>query len=167
MPTTPAKFAREGVHVIGASCGGTQTAFVLRTIIDAKEDYREDQVEKAASVIESFFRGNHVRTVKEAAEARKQGRDPHSRRDERQRRAQKRAEKEASAKVIQSAFRIGQRTRDAHRQEQLKVMRELRDPARDGESAGWGRVVAQFDAASTGAKLTQGGARSNVTKATW
>ena len=58
-PTLPPKFAREGndVHVLGASCGGSHTAFVLRTVIDAREDYREDQLEVAAAAIEAFFRG--------------------------------------------------------------------------------------------------------------
>ena len=34
-PTQPKKFDRGGVRVIGASCGGAHTAFLLRAVVDA------------------------------------------------------------------------------------------------------------------------------------
>ena len=160
LPQTPPKFTREGVHVLGASCGGAHTAFVLRTVIDPKEDYREDQVAMAATVIESFFRGTHVRAVREAAAARK---------------AKKRnltvatifqSRRDASIRLIQSQWRIGLRLRAAERNAQLERMRNMGfGPGKD--PPGWGAAKTQLSAALVGTAFIAAAEGANVTKPSW
>ena len=160
MPCEPPKFAgRDGVCVLGASCGGAHTAFLLRTVVDAKEDYREDQQAAAAAVIESFFRGNHVRVLNDAVAHRKHG----GRADH----LHSLGQREAAAKVIQAGWRLHKHEADRERRDQLDAMRALRDPA--DEEDWWGRVQRQFGAAVTGKAFADAGAaaRVNVTKASW
>jgi len=161
LPQTPAKLDREGVEVLGASCGGLHTAFVLRAVVDAKEDYREDQKDKAAATIEAFFRGAHVRAVREAKDKRQE------KLKRRSAASQAKARRDLSVRVIQSQWRIALRQRAADRNAQLERMRGLHDPIRDVVQPGWGRAKAQLDAALVGAAISQAVEGANKTKASW
>ncbi len=161
LPQTPPKLARDGVHVLGVSCGGAHTGFVLRAVVDAREDYREDQVEMAATVIESFFRGAHVRAVREAAAAR------HDKKAHRSAANQAQQRRDASVRLLQSQWRVALRARAAERNAQLERMRGLHDPLRDEPVPGWGRAKAQLDAALVGAAFSKAAEGANLTKASW
>ena len=193
-PVEPPKFlSREGVRVLGASCGGQHTAFLLRDVVvcahtspipahspprrggrlhaltcrvppvpprlqDAKDDYREDQVAAAASVIEAFFRGNHVRALGDAVEKRKKG----GRADV----AHSAAQRGAASSVIQAGWRLHAGKLQRERREQLRILRQLRGHADDDRW--WGRIQNQFDAASK-AKVFADAANAarSITQMTW
>jgi hypothetical protein len=157
-PTPPTKFDRGGVRVLGASCGGAHTAFLLRAVVDAKADYREDQVALAATVIESFFRGNHVRVLSDAVRARK--------RDGRADYMHTVAQRDAAAAVIQAGWRLKAADMDRARKEQLIQMRALRDA--NGEGSSWGGLVRRFDAAKVGKAFAEAGMlAAGLTRASW
>lgn len=143
------------IRVLGASCGGSHTAFLLRAVVDPKVDYREDQVALAATVIESFFRGNHVRAVNEAVERRKRTKEM---------KTHTMQQRHAAASVIQAAGRMHLAVLGRERMEQLAQMRELRDAA-DADGNNWGRAQGQFYAAQTGKAFSTPSV--NITKASW
>ena len=177
-----------GPVVLGASCGGAHTAFLLRAVVDAKEDYREDQVgrpaashlclqpafnfslsliqprcgmcrqvELAASVIESFFRGNHVRVLSDAVQARKRG----GRADV----SHSGAQRDAAASVIQAGWRLKAADMERARNDQLQQMRALRD---SGEVNNWGTLNRRFDAARVGKAFAAAGMEAaGLTRASW
>ena len=106
--------------------------------MDAREDYREDQLAAAATVIEALFRGNHVRALSEAVEKRKRG----GRADLNHSAAQR----GAAASVLQAAWRGHAASLERERREQLRQLRALRDHADD--ERWWGRIQSQFTTAS-------------------
>ena len=155
-PVQPPKFASRGDHVnvLGVSCGGEHTAYLLRAVVDAKEDYRADQVAAAASVIEALFRGSHIRAIGDKAAQRRRMQKMHTD-----------AQKSAAAGVIQSGWRMHSSALERERREQLRQLRQLRDIG--GEDHWWGRIQKQFDAASIGAIFDAASAAKHLTKATW
>ena len=159
-PVEPPKFlsGESGVRVLGASCGGQHTAFLLRDVVDVKEDYREDQVAAAASVIEAFFRGNHVRALGDAVEKRKK--------DGRADVAHSAAQRGSASSVIQAGWRLHAGKLQRERREQLRILRQLRGHADDDRW--WGRIQNQFDAASK-AKVFADAANAarSITQMTW
>lgn len=161
VPTQPPKFSRDGVRVLGASCGGNHTAFVLRAAIDAQEDYRQDQVEVAASTIEAFFRGNHVRAVRDARHHRTKKLTTRQTPSE-----QRQARREAAVDVLQSAWKLALRVRAVERRAQLEAMRGLQD-AIDDDPASWARARMQLDAAKLGGAFAFEDKHGHVTKASW
>ena len=169
VPTVPPKFAGGAPTVLGASCGGAHTAFLLASVIDAKRDYREDQLEVAAATIEAFFRGHHQRYLQEHAEHRKLAAASLL---SRKRGARYAAEadslhRQAAARVIQSSWRVHWKAKEKEKARQLSYMRGLRNEAKD-DPAGWDRAKRQLDAAVVGAAFGMAGARlANTTKPSW
>ena len=165
LPTQPPKFvaATDGAApvVLGASCGGAHTAFLLRAVVDAAADYREDQVAVAASVIEALFRGNHVRTLSDAIASRKRG----GRADV----SHSMAQREAAVTVLQAQWRLHLAARERERRARLREMRALRAQDAGDGALPWNRVQQQFDTAVTAKRLAQAGATaaSNMTRASW
>lgn len=158
-PLIPPKFAeRDGVVVLGASCGGQHTAFLLRQVVDAHEDYRDDQKEAAASVIEALFRGRHARLLSDSLA---------------QRNAVKRAgiqhtavQRAAAASVLQAAWRLHLGVLERERREQIRLLRALR--AGGDDEHWWGRIQRQFDAASSAKVFSDMAVNAKtLTKASW
>ena len=147
------------VRVLGASCGGEHTMFLLRAVVDPRVDYREDQLELAASVIGALFRGNHVRAMDKAVERRRRPKEE---------RGFSHAARVNAAEVIQAAGRMHLAVRQRERQEQLAQMRALRDAA-DEEGNNWARAQRQFQNAQMGNAFSGMGdpRRANLTKASW
>ena len=160
VPRQPSKFDKPGTRVLGASCGGAHTAFLLRAVVDIKEDYRSDQLEIAAATIEAFFRGNHVRVYSEAVQKRKRnGRADHM---------HTLAQRDAAACVIQSAARMHLAENLRHRKAQIRRMRELRGDEGGDDPDAWGKIQRQFTAAVAGRALTAEAERAAyLTKASW
>ena len=50
-----------GTVVLGASCGGEHTVFVLKSIVDAEDDVRADETEAAAKLVQRLVRGGATR----------------------------------------------------------------------------------------------------------
>ena len=168
VPKIPPKLERaDAPRVVGASCGGSHSAFVIERVVDAKEDYREDQLEMAAATIEAFFRGNHARHLHEHAEHRKRYKAVKLSRKHKQGHDAHALQQAAAARAIQSGWRLHWRKREEDRAQQLQVMRGLRNEAID-DPAGWSRAKRQLDAAVVGAAFTDAAQRvANFTKASW
>ena len=149
--------APQPVRVLGASCGGAHTMFLLRAVVDPRVDYREDQVALAATVITSFFRGNTVRALDKAVERRKRAKET---------KTHTLAQRQQAAEVIQAGTRMHLGIRERERREQLAQMRELRDTA-DEEGNNWARAQRQFQAAQTGNAFAGLARPVNLTKASW
>ena len=157
-PMQPPKFSsREGVQVLGASCGGQHTAFLLRTVVDAKSDYREDQITYAATVIEALFRGKHERVKRDAVRARKSGGRADVHHSAKQR--------EGAAAVLQAAWRLHLGVLERERRDQLMQLRALRDHGDDDRW--WGRIQRQFDAAATSNVFAEAHGNRTILRASW
>ena len=50
-----------GAVVLGASCGGEHTVFVLKSIVDPADDVRADETEAAAKLVQRLVRGGATR----------------------------------------------------------------------------------------------------------
>ncbi len=162
LPSVPHKFGAAGVSVLGASCGGTHTAFLLRSIIDEQRDLREDQIKLAAATIEKFFRGKYIRRLQEAAR-KAAGRSVTAF-------AQSRANKENAARHIQAAWRYRlsgveaeQRAAQALAVRTTAVLHE--GAAATGGAGGWGLLRRQFAAAKMTKSFTS--AAIPMSKSSW
>ena len=159
VPLPPSKFEKkhDGVVVLGASCGGQHTAFLLRTVVDAKEDYRADQIAHAATVIEALFRGNHQRHLSDAVRQRKRGGRADVHHSAKQR--------DMAASVLQAAWRLHLGVLERERREQLRQLRALRDHADDDKW--WGRIQRQFDAASVSNTFAEAHGNRTIIRPSW
>lgn len=131
-PTPPPKFSGKKTSadavVLGASAGGSHTAFLLGAVVDERSDLRSDQIHAATSTLQKWFRGSVVRRHDAKAKERRKHRGP----------LRKHHRKEAAV-VIQTAWR--------QHVAAVQFGERLFGEGRGLEEHGWARVKRQFLAA--------------------
>ena len=145
----PPKFWRQrGAVVLGASCGGGHTAFVLKAVVDPEDDARAEETEAAAQIVQRLVRGGAARRQLAAGPRRPRPQLPGTYDD---------SQRAAAATVLQAAARS------------RAVRRRRAAEARRGTSV-WSGLRSRFVAALASkpiAEAAQRGGSKHMSKGDW